>query len=210
MSDFNQGLFEYTNFKIDVGIDESLLRYSGMDSAANLQVYSNELLKEMGSKLPAYVEKSPIKEPNPEDLLRRVFAEEKASEVRDLMEHYIKHYRKNVRQEKHLLEETKRLEEQIAIQLTWLKNSMLADGHMSDRALKHWTNGAAFHAQMLIHIARLKKKEGGSDFENAKNNACNMIDTYNQDLFHLIEKYKTHKTSELVETTNKHVALHSI
>ena len=51
------------------------------------------------------------------------------------------------------------MEEQLASQLTRLKNSMLKDGHMDDRALKHWTNGAAFHAHMLIHIARLKKKE---------------------------------------------------
>ncbi|KAL6467852.1 hypothetical protein MHYP_G00235290 [Metynnis hypsauchen] len=73
--------------------------------------------------------KSPSKESNPEDLLRHVFAEEKSSEVRDLMKHYMNRYRMYVMQENHLLEETNWLEEQLASHLIWLKNSMLKDGH---------------------------------------------------------------------------------
>lgn len=36
---------------------------------------------------------------------------------------------------------------------------MLIDGHMISHALKQWANGAAFHAQMLIHMARLQKQK---------------------------------------------------
>ncbi|KAL7841260.1 hypothetical protein SRHO_G00249510 [Serrasalmus rhombeus] len=84
-----------------IGIDYSILKYSGLDSADVLSGHSAHLVGDM------------------------------------------------------LLEDTKRLEKQLS-EKTSLKNSMLHDNQMSTRSLKHWTNSAAFHLQMLIHVAQLE------------------------------------------------------
>ncbi|KAK1805746.1 hypothetical protein P4O66_002008 [Electrophorus voltai] len=215
----------------NVGIDESLLTYSGMDSAAKLEDFSFQLLSEVGSNIPDYLEKlgsalvdvsavpnsvgigaliiSIILQicfiatkghqslgPSTVDLLRRIFAEEKSSEVRDLMEEYLKRYRMHLRDDHLLIVETTRLEQELSFQLTRLKNSMLLEGHMNSRALKQWANGAAFHAQMLIHVARLKKKQG-SGLNSARDAAYSAINTYEKDLSHLLERYKAFRISNL-------------
>ncbi|KAF7709790.1 hypothetical protein C0J45_3064 [Silurus meridionalis] len=56
-------------------------------------------------------------------MMRRVFAEEKASGVRDSMEEYIKRLGMYLHQPTKALEETERLERQLSEQLTRLKNS---------------------------------------------------------------------------------------
>ncbi|KAK1787440.1 hypothetical protein P4O66_002737 [Electrophorus voltai] len=115
-------------------------------------------------------------EPSPADLLCCVFAEEKSSEVRNLMEEYLKRYRMHLTDNRLLLLDTKHLEEKLNIQLSRLRNSMLVDGHMNTHALKHWASGAAFHAQMLLHITRLRKNEG-LGFESAKTAAVGATNT---------------------------------
>ncbi|CAK6982635.1 uncharacterized protein LOC115583757, partial [Scomber scombrus] len=167
----------------DIGIDESLLRYSGLNSNVELQSFSNELL----NSVPGFAEKvgsgfgeltsvpnavglgalviSMILEiliksntPASEDsysLIRRVFGEEKASGVRDKMSEYLKRNRMFINDDRQLLEEMRSLEQQLSSQLTILKNSLLHDGQMSSRGFKIWVNGASFHLQMLIHEARL-------------------------------------------------------
>lgn len=206
----------------DVGIDESLLKYSGLISAAALQSYSDELI----NSVPGYAEKlvsgfgQLTSVPNAVGLgalvismildicikstrqssvdsysmLRRVFGEEKASAVRDTMSEYLKRHHIYINNEQRLLEDLRTLELQLSGHLTTLRNSLLYDGQMSSRGLKIWVNGASFHVQMLIHEARLKTQAGErvSDYVVSISNA---IDRYVRYLDDLLEKYKTYRTS---------------
>lgn len=226
---------------INVGIDDSLLKYSAMGSTDMLNEYSSELLSDLKDQVPSYTEKigevlagfsevpnavgigalvismilqfafiatkgSQDNKERPVDMLRRIFAEEKASEVRDLMEEYLKRYKMHLRADHLLVEDTRFLERSLSQQLTRLRNSMLTDGHMTSRAFKHWANGAAFHAQMLIHMARLQKKNPQS-FNIAKSAARSAINTYSRDNSELLEKYKEYKTSKFILNIRTFVCL---
>ncbi|XP_063070536.1 uncharacterized protein LOC134461570 [Engraulis encrasicolus] len=216
---------------MNVGIDESLLMFSGTNSTAQLVGYSSKLQEQLIDQLPAFVEKvggvlqgfTPVPNavglgafvistilqiafiaikgssgssgPSPIDMLRQVFAEEKSSKVRDLMQEYLKRYKMYLYDDFHLLEETVRLEKDLSLQITELQNSMLVDKQMSSRAVKHWVNGAAFHAQMLIHIARLK--QGTAGFESAKRASSNAVDDYPRHMTEILERYKKYKLSTL-------------
>ncbi len=224
--EYDQFALEMYNFSLqhtcllpDIGIDESLLAYSGTESNAVLQSFSNE----MADSVPGYIEKlgagfaalssvpnavglgalvismiieiavkstSPA-QPDSYSLLQRVFGEEKASAVRDTMSEYLKRHRTFINSDQRLREELRRLEQQLSNHLTILRNSLLHDGQMSTRGLKIWVNGASFHLQMLIHEARLNVQAGrpSSDYVNAIR-AANTL--YLQDLSGLLETYKTH------------------
>ncbi|XP_038135995.1 uncharacterized protein LOC119780158 [Cyprinodon tularosa] len=125
------------------------------------------------------------------DLLRRVFAEEKANEVRDLMDEYIKQLRINLRDQAGLIESTKRLQSQLSTQLTRLENSMVKDNQitMSARHLNQWMNGAAFHTQMMIHLERLEETDGTK--------ANTVAGIYQQQAGILLDKYKSHLKENL-------------
>ena len=206
----------------DIGIDESLLKYSGIDSNAVLQTYSNDLI----NSVPGFIDRlgsglGPMTSiPNavglgalvismileiimksttepPEDtysLLRRVFGEEKRSAVRDTMSEYLKRHQTFMSNEQRLREELQRLEAQLSNHLTILRNSLLHDGQMSTRGFKIWINGASFHLQMMIHEARLNIQAGRrrSDYVNAINAALSL---YLQNLDVLLETLKRHNTS---------------
>ncbi|XP_034724923.1 uncharacterized protein LOC117943105 isoform X3 [Etheostoma cragini] len=217
---YNQALQHQPCLLPDVGIDESLLRYSGTDSNAALQAFSIEML----NTVPGYVGRlgsvlAPLTSvPNAVGLgalvisliieiaiksgsqtgdhtysmLRRVFGEEKASSVRDTMSEYLRRHRMFMNNDQRLREEMRRLEQQLSNHLTSLRNSLQHDGQMSSRGFKFWVNGAAFHVQMLVHGARLNIQIGrpASDYVNTIEAA---IDLYTQDLDLLLEKYKTFK-----------------
>ncbi|KAG1932844.1 hypothetical protein F2P79_020858 [Pimephales promelas] len=219
---YNDILWQTPCLLPDVGIDESLLKYSGDDSNAVLQSYSDGMLDSM----PGYVSgfgsafgnlksvpnavglgalvismiieiiiKSSTQTSDKTDtysLLRRVFGEEKASSVRDIMTEYLKRHRMFMTNDQLLREDIKRLEKQLSQHLTILRNSLLQDGQMSSRGLKIWVNGAAFHVQMLIHEVRLgvKADKTVSDCVFVINAA---IDVYSQSLDLLLEKYKPYK-----------------
>ncbi|XP_031155927.1 uncharacterized protein LOC116050004 [Sander lucioperca] len=87
--------------------------------------------------------------------LRSVFPEEKASEVWDQIDECLKRCMMHINNDHELVTDIRRIEGQLSIALTKLKNSMVRDGHMSSQALKAWVNGAAFHIQMVIHLVRL-------------------------------------------------------
>ncbi|GLD71177.1 uncharacterized protein AKAME5_002249800 [Lates japonicus] len=172
----------------DVAIDESLLKYSGLNSNNELQVYSNELLtsvpdyiEKLGSSLGAVtsipdavglgalvismileiaIKSAAQTDDDSYSIIRRVFGEEKASSVRDTMSDYLKRHRIFVTNEQQLREELRRLEAQLSGHLTILKNSLMLDGQMNTRGFNIWVNGASFHVQMLIHEARLNIKTG--------------------------------------------------
>ncbi|CAK6979076.1 uncharacterized protein LOC121891812 [Scomber scombrus] len=128
-------------------------------------------------------------------MLQRVFGEEKASSVRDMMVEYLKRHRMYISDNQRLLVEIRRLEAMLSIQLTSLKDSLLYDNQMSSRGFKIWVNGAAFHVQMLIHEAGLRVQaiEHASHYVEPIEAA---IDEYLQDLGALLEKYKTYKISK--------------
>ncbi|XP_034724922.1 uncharacterized protein LOC117943105 isoform X2 [Etheostoma cragini] len=212
----------------DVGIDDSLLRYSGNDSNAALQAFSTEMLNtvpgyvgSLGSVLGAMtsvpnavglgalvismiieiaVKIGSQTSDNTYSMLRRVFGEEKASSVRDTMSEYLRRHQVFMNNDQRLREEMRRLEQQLSNHLTILRNSLQHDGQMSSRGFKIWVNGAAFHVQMLIHGARLDVKTGtpASDYVNAIEAA---IALYMQDLDRLLEKYKTFKI-DTIECTH--------
>ncbi|XP_063058656.1 uncharacterized protein LOC134452220 [Engraulis encrasicolus] len=223
------------NNYMDVGIDESLLMFSGTDSTDQLVGYSSDLQSQLADDLPAFIGKvgemvggfTPVPnavglgafvlsmilqiafgsikgsggntKPSPADMLRRVFAEEKASEVRDLMDEYLKRYKMYLYDEQRLLQETERLEKQLSLQVTVLQNSIQVDKQISSRAVKYWVNGAVFHVQMLIHIARLRKRTGTGtqSLENAKIAAGNAADTYHRHMAEIYEQYKKYKLDSL-------------
>lgn len=203
----------------DVGIDESLLKYSEPDSNAVLQAYSNEMLNtvpgyvgSLGSAIAALnsvpnavglgalvismIIEIAIKartsqtSDNTYSLIRRVFGEEKASLVRDTMSEYLKRHEVFINNTQQLQLEIRRLDQQLSNHLTILRNSLLHDGQMSSRGFKIWVNGAAFHIQMLIHGARLQACKSGS---GCVNEIKITIDLYLRHLDHLLEKYKTYK-----------------
>ncbi|KAK2915595.1 hypothetical protein Q8A73_006189 [Channa argus] len=133
----------------DVGIDESLLKYSGLDSNSELQTFSNELLNSM----PGYVDRlastlAPMtsvpnavglgalvismimeicikstSQPNDDSysMLLRVFGEEKASAVRDTMSTYLWRHQMTMKDKKKLQAEIQRLEHQLSNKLNILK-----------------------------------------------------------------------------------------
>ncbi|XP_062401853.1 uncharacterized protein LOC134092789 [Sardina pilchardus] len=134
---------------------------------------------------------------SPLDMLQRVFAEEKSSEVRNLMDEYLKRYRMHLRDERRLLADSERLETLLSLQLTRLRNSILVDGQMSSRAVKHWVNGAVFHTETLLHIGRLRRGTvaGVEGSESAKRAASSAADTYYKDMMKILERYKEYKWS---------------
>ncbi|XP_037611041.1 uncharacterized protein LOC119479478 [Sebastes umbrosus] len=118
------------------------------------------------------------------EMLQRVFAPEKANEVRDLMEEYLKRLQINLGTPRLQVAETRQIETDLSAQLTRLKNSMLRDEHMNTWFLKQWVNGAAFHTQMLIHQARLEVAAGSRAMQAAG--------LYQQQLNLILEKYKSY------------------
>lgn len=126
-----------------------------------------------------------IKTLNPEenstDILRRIFAEEKASTVYNEMEEALKRCTMNINNEAKMKSDILYVERRLSFALTTLKNSML-DGHMKTRSLKIWVNGAALHVQLLIHLARLE--EGVNSHQ-----ALAAISIYQKNLEQLLLKY---------------------
>ncbi|KAK7146595.1 hypothetical protein R3I93_014142 [Phoxinus phoxinus] len=204
----------------DVGIDASLLNYSGSDSNAVLKAFSNEML----NMVPGYTRtiasvfgpltlvpnavglgalvismlieiaiKSSTQNVDTCALLRRVFGEEKASSVRDTMSEYLKRHRVYIDNDQRLQGEIRRLEQQLSNHLTVLRNSLLHDGQMSSRGFKIWVNGAAFHVQMLIHEARLGIKAGKPPSDYDVKAIKGAIDLYLLYLDPLLKEYKTYK-----------------
>ncbi|KAI4797830.1 hypothetical protein KUCAC02_024811 [Chaenocephalus aceratus] len=208
----SEGLFTSKHWH-GIGIDSSLLSYSGLNSTDVLVRYRDQLFNDEESlDVPSAVDRiggalagfttvpnavglgaliiSMILESIGEktmgtaEMLQRVFADEKAKEVRDLMEEYLKRLQINLRKPQLQLAETRQIELDLSAQLTWLKNSMLVDGQMHSMLLKQWVNGAAFHTQMLIHQARLEGADGSS--------AVRAAGVYQQQLNVIMDRYKNY------------------
>lgn len=111
----------------DVGIDDSLVKYSGLYSAAQLEKSITQVLKDRTSRIPGFVQS------------------------------------------------------------------------LSSHSLKHWTNGAAFHLQMLIHAARLKQNGTVDEAHLTVQMASiiSVLNSYQFDLEELLKKYKTYIRSNI-------------
>lgn len=215
--EFYQSALHQTCLLPDVGIDEALLKFSGTDSNYALQVTSNQLLATvpgyvekfgmalaglrmipnsvgLGALVLSLIMDICVKTSTPSSdsytMLRRVFGEEKASSVRDVIQEYLKRHRMFINNEIQLEQEIGRLEQQLSNHLTRLRNSMLHDSQMSSRSFKIWVNGASFHVQMLIHRNRLRYMYDVSAINTA-------IDVYLQDLDRLLNTYKSYFKSKI-------------
>ncbi|KAG7493152.1 hypothetical protein JOB18_002248 [Solea senegalensis] len=212
----------------DVGIDESLLKFSGINSNYELQSYSKELLNDVPRYVSAVgaafgslnsvpnavglgalvismileliVKFSTLGQQREDSyaIFRRVFGEEKASSVRDTMAEYVKRHVTFINNNRLLLEELHRLETQLSGHLTILKNSLLYDEQMSSRGFKIWVNGASFHIQMLIHEARLRSQTGQATSGYVTSISA-LIGVYLRDLDLLLNQYASYKESSRAE-----------
>ncbi|XP_026181849.1 uncharacterized protein LOC113141569 isoform X2 [Mastacembelus armatus] len=169
----------------DLRVNENIVMFCGLSSSDNLKQHYEKRKMEVGDYganwIKALVDKlaalkcapelggigglaiaifidiisSTPPEESTKEALRSVFAEEKASEVWDLIDECLKRCVMNLQNPNDLKSDIRRIEQQLSVAITKLKNSMVRDGHMSSSALKAWVNGAAFHVQMLIHLVRL-------------------------------------------------------
>lgn len=201
---FSEGLFTSKHWH-GIGIDSCLLSYSGLNSNEELVRYRDQLfdvpsaIEKLGRALAGLkavhnavglgalvismiLESIGEKTMGTAEMLQRVFADEKAKEVRDLMEEYLKRLRINLRKPQLQLAETRQIELDLSAQLTRLKNSMLVDGHLDSRLLKQWVNGAAIHTQMLIHQARLEEAD--------ESRAVGAAGVYQEQLNVIMDRYK--------------------
>lgn len=113
-------------------------------------------------------------------------AHQRVSELRELMEEYLKRCRMNLSDKVKLMQDTSRLEAQLSLNLTQLKTCLLR-GDCDSRSLRQWASGAAFHTQMLVHLAGLEGK-----MEPLAARAA--LKQYKEDLAQIIPVYKKYKS----------------
>lgn len=116
-------------------------------------------------------------------VLQEVLAEQKVSEVWDLVDETLKRCEMHLANRRQLISDLQRLEAALSMALTRLKNSVLRDGQITSQALKIWVNGATFHLHMLIHQKRL---EGATSCPHVEN----LISIYKEDLGRLFRKHE--------------------
>lgn len=123
------------------------------------------------------------------NIVRSIFADEKVSEIGNLMETFTDRFLMYANSSDEVLKVTKTYEDRLHHQLNRVKNSMLKDGHVNNRAVKHWMNGAALHVGMLIYMAKQETVH--------KTAASLAIITYQGELDEILQKYKAYKPSTL-------------
>ncbi|XP_048865559.1 uncharacterized protein LOC125739461 [Brienomyrus brachyistius] len=196
----------------DVGIDQALLDNADLRPPVALQDSFKQLRKHVDAKGPGYLKELMAKlvvfteEPQLMGLLTLVISmvmetayassrrpppgmlvNGKVSELRGLIEEYLKRCRMHESEEAELREDTRRLEAQLSYQLTQIKGAILGEGPASSWALKHWVNGAVLHAQMLVQLARMDGRGSGP--------ARAALAGYRSDLRELLSAYRRHKAA---------------
>ncbi|XP_028279363.1 uncharacterized protein LOC114447343 [Parambassis ranga] len=109
-------------------------------------------------------------------------------ELQEVMEEYLKRCRISLNDKSRLIQDSLRLEAQLSLTLTQLKTCLLAD--CDSRSLRHWASGAAFHTQMLIHLAALEGKAEPLSARAALNQ-------YQEDLAQIIPVYRRYKSNTI-------------
>nr|XP_020494702.1 uncharacterized protein LOC109987809 isoform X3 [Labrus bergylta] len=108
-------------------------------------------------------------------------------ELQEVMEEYLKRCRINLNDKSKLIQDSIRLEAQLSLTLTQLKTCLLA-GDCDSRSLRHWASGAAFHTQMLVHLAGF---EGQAEPLSARA----ALEQYKDDLTQIIPAYRRYKSN---------------
>ncbi|XP_074503266.1 uncharacterized protein LOC141774472 [Sebastes fasciatus] len=108
-------------------------------------------------------------------------------ELQEVMEEYLKRCRINLSDKSRLIQDSVRLEGQLSLTLTQLKTCLLG-GDCDSRSLRHWASGAAFHTQMLVHLAGL---EGQAEPLAARA----ALEQYKEDLTQIIPAYRRYKSN---------------
>ncbi|KAJ8013849.1 hypothetical protein DPEC_G00034080 [Dallia pectoralis] len=199
----------------DVSIDHTLLSNpEGLNSRTHLQEHLRQLQGHMGNRAPTYLKELISRlvafsdEPRLAALVGLVISmvaetayassrgstgsggcqvEMRRAELQDIMEEYLKRCRMHLNDKQKLIEDTQRLECKLSYLLTQLKNVMLREGP-SSKGLKHWASGAAFHTQMLLHLARLEERSDPLVIQAA-------MDQYQEDFREILPAYKHYKAS---------------
>lgn len=121
--------------------------------------------------------------PSTKTALQEVLAEQRVSEVWDLVDETLKRCEMHLGNNAQLVSDLQRLEAELSVALTRLKNSVLRESHVSGQAVKVWVNGAAFHLHMLIHQQRL---EGATSCQSVER----LVHVYKEDLEKLFRKHE--------------------
>uniref|UniRef100_UPI0037E8DD40 uncharacterized protein n=1 Tax=Semicossyphus pulcher TaxID=241346 RepID=UPI0037E8DD40 len=108
-------------------------------------------------------------------------------ELQEVMEEYLKRCRINLSDKSKLIQDSNRLEAQLSLTLTQLKSCLLG-GDCDSRSVRHWASGAAFHTQMLVHLAGL---EGQTEPLSARA----ALEQYKEDLTQIIPAYRCYKSN---------------
>ncbi|XP_043992215.1 uncharacterized protein LOC122842432 isoform X2 [Gambusia affinis] len=108
-------------------------------------------------------------------------------ELQEVMEEYLKRCRISLSDKRRLIEDSVRLEAQLSLILTRLKTCLLGGG-CDSRSLRHWACGAAFHTQMLVHLACFEDKAEPLSARAA-------MDQYLEDLKQIIAAYRCYKAT---------------
>ncbi|XP_053291675.1 uncharacterized protein LOC128453059 [Pleuronectes platessa] len=116
-----------------------------------------------------------------------LFLLQRVGELQEVMEEYLKRCRINLSDRDKLIQDAVRLEGQLSLSLTQLKTCLLG-GDCDSRSLRHWASAAAFHTQMLVHLAGL---EGGG----APRAARAALEQYQEDLTQIIPAYRRYKSN---------------
>ncbi|XP_078144760.1 uncharacterized protein LOC139928602 [Centroberyx gerrardi] len=189
----------------DLGVVHPLLlanQDASLDSRARLQEQLRQLQGDIGNRAPTYLRdligrlSTFSDEPRLAGLVGLVvtmvmdmaYASSKrssgagASSCQEVMEEYLKRCRINLSDPGRLRQDSLRLEAQISLSLTQLKTCLLGGG-CDSRSVRQWASGAAFHTQMLVHLAGL---EGQAEPLAARA----ALEQYQEDLTHIIPAYR--------------------
>ncbi|XP_060943484.1 uncharacterized protein LOC133020789 [Limanda limanda] len=119
---------------------------------------------------------------------------QRVGELQELMEEHLKRCRIHLSDRNKLIQDAARLEGQVSLTLTQLKTCLLG-GDCDSRSLRHWASAAAFHIQMLVHLAGL---EGGAEPQAARAEpraARAALEQYKEDLTLIIPAYRRYKSN---------------
>ncbi|XP_038156503.1 uncharacterized protein LOC119793397 isoform X2 [Cyprinodon tularosa] len=108
-------------------------------------------------------------------------------ELQEVMEEYLKRCKISLSDKRRLIEDSVRLEAQLSLILTQLKTCLLGGG-CDSRSLRHWACGAAFHTQMLVHLACFEDKPEPLSARAA-------LDQYREDFKQIRAAYRCYKST---------------
>ncbi|MGH0140859.1 UNVERIFIED_CONTAM: hypothetical protein FKN15_072023 [Acipenser sinensis] len=154
----------------DASIDKMFLDYLGLNSSVVLQQHYETVQSSFDLQ---------------ETQLKAYITEEKVSEIGNLVTEYLKRVQLHLDDPDLLADNTLHYEGLLSLQLTRVEKSILQDGHMNEKALKYWLNGAAVHSHMLIQLVRMGKIR--------KTAAVTASQLYNDQLPGLLNSYRDYR-----------------